>query len=339
MSGAPGGARLAPAVLAALLFLAGLAAGHSPALAQSCCSPATTPGAAVAHPAPRAGELVIGVFAEHYALAGGKRGRQDFAYPGDRHANAQVVTVSGYWGVTERLAAGLLLPLNRRERSDVAATGDRVAREATGPGDLAVLLYARPLPRPARREWTVGAGLKLATGRSRMEDGSGELPQELQPGSGANDLLLTTVYTEALGAVGVSGTVTWRRTGTLTEIDEVPGGEEVRRQYRFGNELLYGAGAAWSPGGAWGFELAVRGRHAEADEATALSPDGVGTEGLRTLPSTGGERVWLAPALRYAAPGFGPVVSLGALVPVYENLRGSQLGSQLGLQLSIEARP
>ncbi|MEO5618081.1 MAG: hypothetical protein ABIS67_09935 [Candidatus Eisenbacteria bacterium] len=309
-------------------------------LAQSCCSPATTPSDAINHPAPPAGKLQIGIYAEHYALAGGRRGTEDFTYPGDRHSSAQIATLSGYFGVTNRFAVAGLVPFNRRTRSDVATTGERVARKSTGLGDVSLLGYANLLSRLSRREWTVGAGVKLATGMSRAEDGSGELPQELQPGTGANDGLFTSTYSQALGPFTASAGLTWRITGTLTKIEVISGSsEEVRRQYRFGNEVLYGTSVAWSPDAVWGFEFDVRGRHAEPDEGTRLNADGTTTGVRETLPSTGGERVWLAPTLRFVLPETKAAVSLGVLVPVYENLRGSQLGSQLGLRFSVEGQP
>jgi hypothetical protein len=170
-----------------------------------------------------------------------------------------------------------------------------------------------------------------------LGDRSGELPQELQPGSGANDALLTSTYSQALGALTAGMGATWRRTGTLTKIDVHPEtGAEVERKYRFGNELLYGVALGWSPDARWGFELGLRGRHAEPDRESRLDPDGtVGP--VERLPSTGGERVWIAPTIRFAGVTRNTVTA-GILVPLYENLRGSQLGSGLGIRFSVEGR-
>jgi hypothetical protein len=154
-------------------------------------------------------------------------------------------------------------------------------------------------------------------------------------------VLVTSSYAQAVGnGFTASSYVTWRATGTLTKIDVTPAsGQEVTRQYRFGDELLYGAALGWSPDLSWGFELGVRGRHAEPDQATTLNPDGTTTAGVQTLPSTGGEWLWFAPTLRYAALETGTVVTFGVQVPILENLRGSQLGSQLGLRFSVEVHP
>jgi hypothetical protein len=332
---AAGGAITAVAAIAALL----VGAAPRPALAQSCCSPATTPAAALAAPAPPRGELSIGVYAETYALSGGRRGTAEFDYPGDREASAAVLSLAARYGLPSRLALGVVVPFQSRERSDeLPGSAGRVSRSAHGLGDVAALAYWSVLPRPGRREWTVGAGIKLATGETRAADDTGELPEELQPGTGANDVLLTTAYAEGLGEATLAGALTWRLAGTLTKIDTNPlTGAETRRDHRFGNELVYAATAAWSPDGRWGFELGVRGRHAEPDEATQLNPDGT-TGAVRTLPSTGGERVWLAPALRYAALAQRNTVTLGVMLPAYEDLRGSQLASRAGLRLAVEGR-
>lgn len=307
------------------------------ALAQSCCSPATTPSGAIAHPGVPRGTFQLGVYAQHFSLAGGRRGVEDFAFPGDREANAQLIVFAGRVGITDRISASLLVPLNRRERSDVTADGVRVSRSHSGLGDIAVLGYYRLTQPLSRTEWTVGGGLKLATGESRAEDDTGELPEELQPGTGANDVLITSLFSHGLSArFTASAGFTWRLTGTLTKVDELPGSdEELVRQFSFGNELLYGLGVAWTPDYRWGFQLGLEGRHARPDRATALNPDGT-TGDFETLPSTGGERVWLAPTIRLAPSARSIRLSLGVLIPVYENLLGSQLATEPGVRLSLE---
>lgn len=326
--------RIAPAVTLLVAVLA-----HD-ALAQSCCSPATTPSAAIERQALPAGRFVAGLYFEHYALEGGRRGTEDFTYPNDRRTNAQTLTLGVSGGVLPRLALAALATLVRRERSDLTLDGDRFAREHAGFSDLALLGYVSVLPRPGPREWTIGAGIKLATGEARAEDETGELPEELQPGTGANDFLLTSAYAQALGTDWTaSAGVTWRATGTLTKIDEIvaPGGitNEVVREYEFGSELLYGAALAWSPDGRIGFGVGLRGRHAEPDRGSKLNPDGT-VGAVVELPSTGGERIWLAPGVRIAGPR-GGAIAVSALVPIYENLYGSQLSSKVGVRASVEA--
>lgn len=326
----------ARAALALVLF-----ASLTPRLAraQSCCSPATTPTDALEHAALPAGQMTVGLHAEHYRVSGGKRGTQSFAYPGDRRANAQVVTLAVHYGITSRISTGALVPFERRERSDLATTGERLSRSHVGLGDVALLGYFRLLPPLSPREWTVGAGAKLASGQSRAEDDSGELPSELQPGTGANDALLTTLYSQSLGKWTSSAALTWRITGTLTKVDVFPGEPEIRRRYRFGNELLYGLAAAWSPAARWGIELGIRGRHAEPDEGTRLQPDGSAAPGVERVPSTGGERLFLAPVLRVAFFDTGTTISAGALIPIYENMRGSQLAARTGFRVGVEGHP
>jgi len=278
------------------------------------------------------------MYLQHFSLAGGRRGTEDFDFPGDRQANAQILVFAGRVGISDRISASLLVPLNRRERSDVAFDGVRVSRTYSGLGDIAALGYYR-LTRPlSRTEWTVGGGVKFATGKSRAEDDTGELPEELQPGTGANDILITSLFSHGASAnLTASAGFTWRLTGTLTKIDELPGSEEeVVRQFSFGNELIYGIGVAWTPDYRWGFHLGLEGRHAQPDRATSLNPDGTTGE-YETLPSTGGERLWLAPTIRFAPSVQKARISLGILVPVYENLTGSQLASEIGARFTIES--
>ncbi len=319
-----------------LLLLALAAAIPSAALAQSCCSPSITPSGVIAHPAMAGGKLQLGLFAQHLALAGGRRGTESIPYPNARESDAQTLGLSARYGITSRLTAAAFVPYVWRERSDLAPTGERIARQSRGIGDVAVLGYWRVLPPLRPSEWTLGAGVKLATGESRAADETGELPQELQPGTGANDFLFTTHFARGLGRFTAAGGLTWRLTGTLTKVDVFPDSvREVSRDYRFGNELLYGVSGAWTPDFRFGFELGVRGRHAEPDRETSLRPDGT-TGAVETLPSTGGEWIWLAPAVRFATPAGGVTASLVGLLPIYENLLGTQLSTEPGAQLTLE---
>ena len=306
--------------------------------AQSCCSPATTPSGAVAHPGVNKGAFQLGMYAEHFQLSGGRRGTESFDFPGDREANAQAISLTARYGISNRISATLLLPFNRRERSDVTIDGERVARSHSGLSDVAVLGYYRVTKPLSRTEWTVGGGVKFATGDSRAEDATGELPEELQPGTGANDVLLTTLLNHGFGGGSwtASAGLTWRITGTLTKVDVFPDtDEEVVREFQFGNELIYGTGAFWTPDYQWGFGLGIIGRHARPDHATSLNPDGTTGE-VEELPSTGGERIWLNPTLRFAPAGGKAALSFGVLLPIYENLIGSQLSTQPGYRFTVE---
>lgn len=279
----------------------------------------------------------MAIYAEHFQLAKGRRGTERFAFPGDRHSSAQVVTLAGRVGITGRFSTTVLAQFNRRERSDVTVAGNRVSREHTGFGDVSVLGYFRLTPAISQQELTVGAGIKFATGESRAEDDTGELPEEVQPGTGANDLIFTSLYSHGFGRLSASAGFTWRLTGQLKKIDELPTGDTVKRKFEFGNEFIYALSMAWTPDDRWGFQLGFQGRHARPDRSTSLSPDGT-TAGFDRLPSTGGERVWFAPTIRYAPAISRAGISFGLLIPVYENLLGSQLSTQPGLRLSLESK-
>ena len=60
-----------------------------------------------------------------------------------------------------------------------------------------------------------------------------------------------------------------------------------------------------------------------------------GTTGpIETLASTGNERLWLAPAVRVATAK-ATAVSAGLLIPIWENVRGTQLASGTGVRLGV----
>ena len=75
-------------------FLLALALADAvPARAQSCCSPSTTPGGAIAHHALAARRLQLGLYAQHLSLSGGRQGTESVPYPNDRQSNAQTVAL------------------------------------------------------------------------------------------------------------------------------------------------------------------------------------------------------------------------------------------------------
>ena len=162
---------------------------------------------------------------------------------------------------------------------------------------------------------SVGAGVKLPTaGHHQTVDGV-RLPLDLQPGTGATDFLLTS-YGRYYGSPGwnlFAGHV-WRVTSTNGD------------GYRFGNELQVFTGAVRQMGSRWSVTVEGRWRHATQDSRN------FGTR----APSTGNDRLFVAPGGAIKLGTRGPSLLATLLIPVYERVEGTQLGTTVGLSVALQ---
>ena len=108
----------------------------------------------------------------------------------------------------------------------------------------------------------------------------------------------------------------WRATGTNDH------------GYRFGNEVQVFGGAFRRLSSIWSLTLETRYRHASADQRN------FGTR----VPSTGNDRVFVAPGTAIKLGGQGPSLLGTVLIPVYERVEGTHLGTSLGLNVALETR-
>jgi hypothetical protein len=124
-----------------------------------------------------------------------------------------------------------LLPYHdfRRLENGVLTHGQGLG-DASVLGNFILLDTGRPDSLGRRPKWqhalTIGGGIKLPTGQHSLVDSEGKLLHEnLQPGSGSTDFMLSAAYTLRRGAWGASADVLGRFNTTN------------RHDYRFGNRV------------------------------------------------------------------------------------------------------
>lgn len=309
---------------ACLVFLAvaSLAVQPSTARAQGCCSPSTTPISALQSGPTYAHSFDVGIYYEYFHLEGNLQGTSDVPDPQDRLSQLHIANLSLGYAPLSRLSLRAILPFARRSREQTLTTPTvqrRDERVGSGLGDVSLFAQGRILPLQGIKplDVSVGVGLKLPTGRHAKQTDGVLLPLDLQPGTGATDLLLTS-YGQYYGWPGwnVFAGHVWRVTGTNDE------------GYRFGNELQMFGGVIRQVRSIWSLTLDVRYRHAAADSRAF---------GAR-VPSTGNDRLFLGPGTAIKIGNRGPSLLASVLIPVYERVEGTQLGTSLGLNLALQTR-
>ncbi len=139
----------------------------------------------------------------------------------------RTVDVLGRFYPTRRLQILTLVPYHdfRRIEGDVL-THSQGLGDASVLGSFILLDTGDSLRHSWQHTLTVGGGLKVPTGRHGLKNSEGEvLHENLQPGSGTTDFLLSAAYTIRKGGWGFSADVLGRLNTTN------------RNDYHFGNRI------------------------------------------------------------------------------------------------------
>jgi hypothetical protein len=170
-----------------------------------------------------------------------------------------------------------------------------------------------------------GIGIKVPIGATELKNEDGfVLSPDLQPGTGAWDLIFWLNGGQELNfrkSMSVYGTVSYRATGSNTTYL----GDQT---YTFGDEFQITAGIAdrlFIGNQIFDPSISIKYRNAKSDNRDEFD-----------LPSTGGEWVFIRPALIFQAT---PMISIQSNIelPLYANLKGTQVTTTYRINLSIIA--
>jgi len=246
-----------------------------------------------------------------------------------RRLTHSVLTQVGYV-LSSRFSVELFLSYIQQRRI-IRQFGNIDRTIAEGPGDAVLLLKYRVVPGANGFNWAVGLGPKVPAGPSdRRDENDIALNADLQPGSGAWDLVTWTQLSRAFAA---RPSLTWSLTGSYVAKGTNPDylGSQV---YQFGNELVVMAGLAdrfLVNRFLWGGAIQTIFRHASQDK----------NNGEET-PGTGGRWVFLRPSISIY-PLKNTTFTAGASFPLYSWLRDTQLTPTVrynaSLYVEIPERP
>lgn len=234
------------------------------------------------------------------------------------HAVKQVVV----YGLTDQTAGFLIVPYLDNDLR-VTSDGQRVSREASGIGDLKLLLKQRlwrnDAPGATTRFALLG-GVEVPTGEDDGSDAQGRLPPAVRLGSGSWDPLAGIVFTRQTQWYEFSQDLVYQ---VNTGHDDL----------QFGDLFQHNTGAwvrvwpAESP--EW---AAPRALHA------VLELNGVWQAKHRsggTIKDSGGYTLFLSPGVQYVTSRW--LLEASVQVPIVESLNGNELGTDYNVVVGVRA--
>ncbi len=224
------------------------------------------------------------------------------------------------YGLVNKVSLLFILPYTNRTRETTVTnietnTTEVVTFQGDGFGDI-IILGKYEIVTPSILSplgLAVGGGVKLPTGSFEEENSGTRLSIDLQPGTGAADLLLWGHFLYGLPSISMSFNANFLYRYAGVNLDS----------YRYGDEFLTSINGSYAFADFIALNLQLRGRFAEKDYWNG-----------RFLPSTGGTYIDLTPSLIYYEGSFA--LRVFVLVPIYRNVQGIQLAvnNMLGTEIS-----
>jgi len=214
--------------------------------------------------------------------------------------SVQSYTMQAHYGINRRWGFTLAAPYVKTSRS----FGGSTTFGADGIGDIILIAKysVKPINIASSTEIAVGAGLKLPSGSSNSVNDGTDLNFNLQPGTGALDLLFWGYYYKTYLPAGWSG--------SLSGLIRVPGTNSDGLQY--GNETLY--------------SLVLNKRLSKVTQLTVRlkgrTSSKITINGFEN-PNTGGTIVFAAPSFVYN-PRRLISIEAGVDIPAFYSVSGTQ---------------
>ncbi|MCI5055250.1 MAG: transporter [Flavobacteriales bacterium] len=238
----------------------------------------------------------------------------------DREIHSALLELN--YGFSQRISLTALLSGVYQIRNNNIINVDNTT-VVSGMGDLVLLPKYNWVPPGKSYLISSGVGIKIPTGRSDIQDEQGiDLPIDLQPGTGAWDLIFWSnalIQNIKSKNLSVATNFTYRLAG---DNDSYLGS----LRHSFGNEFILNLGVAQRTfflKNIWDFGFGVRYRNVQADNVND-----------EIVPSTGGHWLDINPSI---ALNFNPksAIRIGMLQPVYRRLEETQLTTSFKLYASL----
>lgn len=281
----------------------GLLIGSIPAFGQ-CCSGGVPMAGNIGMPVGESKTFQVSFNLDHNSLENFLTGSEEATELLTRVRSTTSYLLEGSYSFSKLLSLDLLVPyvVQRREiNSNQVST--------SGIGDMVILPKVT-----VGKKFTIGTGVKLPLGNTEESNNGFPLIIDLQPGSGAFDLINHLSYTVSsinfLPTMSMVVTANYRNTGTNKNY-------LGNSTYRFGNEIQVIAGLSnrftFFKSALMDLSMRLRFRHASQD----ISND-------TKISNTGGRWLFLNPGLSYLIT---PALSyqFNAEVPLVQHVEGTQL--------------
>ena len=246
-------------------------------------------------------------------------GTTEVANPDNQKTESWQTTLLLDYRVTDSLTAILAVP---HVNQTASYNPGNVTQTTKGLGDISVYGKYSLYKPSATSEVLALVGVEFPTGSTDERDSSGVFPITQQPGSDSTDFIV--------GAAAVWGFPTFTTYGDFSY--KINGSES----YTFGNFLGLNAGVNYALPSMDQFSLVgeVNAEIAERDESEVAGPGVLAGGEVR---DTGYSKIYLTPGIQWR-PGKNSSLTFNAQVPVYQNLKGTQLASEVSYTLGVSLR-
>lgn len=186
-------------------------------------------------------------------------------------------------GVTSGITVTSLFSFVNQSRTVSSQSGSVNEIKTSGIGDAVMMVKYSiiPLDMVNETELAFGTGIKMPLGKSMLRNNGILLPADMQPGSGAWDLLLWIYYTKGRvlnEPLNLVANISYKQNGTNKRFGVSAG------DYKFGNEFLVSLGLAYRTNSILDYSLFIRLRHTDPDEFSAGSIPNTGGNWLNIVP-------------------------------------------------------
>jgi hypothetical protein len=239
--------------------------------------------------------------------------------PLGRSASVSIINIEAEFGVAEKISVLAIAGYSIREReTEIRSSTDNSVEtinfKGSGINDITILTkYGIIIPSILSQfGFSIGGGVKLPVGSYTQENEGTRLSIDLQPGTGATDVLLWSSFYKGFPDLSISLFLNFLYRYPGSNLDS----------YRFGDEYIFALNGEYYITDYLTFSLGIRSRFAEED----FWRD-------RYLPSTGGTYFDVLPAVVYSESIYQ--LRLFYQSPLYRNVKGIQLttSSIIGTEL------
>ncbi len=233
----------------------------------------------------------------------------------DRKITIKEVPIVFGYALTRDIAVTIAVPwIEKSQRRNLS--GRRVTLDVAGLGDMAILgrwTFKKWLGPWKRTDLAIIGGVELPTGDTNRRDAGIRLPPKLQLGSGSFDPFIRMAFTRVV-----------RRNSIFAELQykvNTPGALD----FEFGDVLEYDLALA--------YRLFPAEKYPNPEFYGILELNGVWEQQARQrgrdVENTGSHTIFLSPGIQ-AIPLKNLLIEASVQIPIYQDLRGRQLGYDVG---------
>ncbi len=290
-------------------------------LSQACCTAGTPLLSSLEMHTASQGVLSFGLIGKYNFLTNVYSG-SNFLENKERKRTTQTYIFETNYGITKQISLSALLSYINNLRSIKTISNLENNVNVKGVGDALILLKYNLITLDLfdRTELSLGLGTKLPLGSSTIKRNSVLLPADMQPGTGSVDGLLWIYFSKGnliIPQITFLANSSYRLNGTNKRFGKSQSG------YKFGNELIFTLGLAYSTDTFVEFTLLARYRNVGADKF-----------GSEDIPNTGGNWFFILPGFNFKISD-KLTVTLYSELPAYTNVVGIQLTTTFTASLSM----